>query len=322
VLAEARPAGAAAGEVVLVASHLDTVPVDGMEIPPFDPRTEGGRLHGRGACDTKGGMAALVAALERVLLRGSLRRGLVVLGEADEEYGSLGVADALAALGSRRPDWVLATEPTGMRLATGHKGIGFARIEARGRACHASDPTQGRNALYAIARAALALEALAAELAGRVDPRLGPATLAVGMLGGGHAPNVVPDRAWLVADRRLLPGEDAVTVRAEIEAALARHGARDVELACAEGKPALDTGDGHASVRACRAALAAAGLADAAVTVPFGTDAGVFAAAGIPGVVLGPGSIDQAHTACEWVETAQVEAMEAFFVRLLETAPG
>ena len=321
VLAEARPSHVA-GAALLVASHLDTVPVDGMEIDPFVPRLAEGRLYGRGACDTKSGLAALVAALERVLARGRLRRPLVVLGEADEEYGSVGVGDALAALGPRRPGWVLATEPTGLRLATAHKGIGFARIEARGLACHASEPARGRNALYDIARAAVALETLSAELGRRVDPRLGAATLSVGMLAGGHAPNVVPDRAWLVADRRLLPGESAESVRAEIEAALARHGVREVEVACHEAKPPLDTEESHPGVRACRATLAALELPDAPTTVAFGTDAGAFAARGLPGVVMGPGSIEQAHTAREWVETRQVERMEEFFVRLLETPPA
>ncbi|HSQ51392.1 MAG TPA: M20/M25/M40 family metallo-hydrolase, partial [Nitrospiraceae bacterium] len=74
-----------AGETILIASHLDTVPVDGMEIPPFDPRVADGRVYGRGSCDTKSGMAALITALERVLAQGTLRRNVIVVGEADEE---------------------------------------------------------------------------------------------------------------------------------------------------------------------------------------------------------------------------------------------
>jgi acetylornithine deacetylase len=326
VVAEAHPAGG--GGALLVASHLDTVPVDGMEIDPFDPVIDAGRLYGRGACDTKAGMAALVAALERVLARGRLRRAVIAIGEADEECGSVGVADVLGHLRPRgAADWVLATEPTELRLATRHKGIALLRLEAHGRACHSSDPSQGRNAVAAIARAALALEALGNELTERVDrergcdePRLGPATLSVGLIGGGHAPNIVPDRAWLVAERRLLPGETEAQLRDEVEQALARRGAADVELTrCEAMKPALATDAGHASVRACCAALAAGGLPAEPVAVAFGTDAGVFAARGIPGVVMGPGSIAQAHTAREFVAVEQVEAMEEFFVRLLET---
>lgn len=335
VIAEAHPA--AAGPALLVASHLDTVPVDGMEIDPFDPVIDAGRMYGRGTCDTKGGMAALLAALERVLSRGRLRRSVIVVGEADEECGSVGVADVLAHLGHRRAgavgrqragavgqrpagsvDWVLATEPTGLRVATHHKGIALLRLEARGLACHSSDPARGRNAVTAIARAAIALEALGAELAAREHPRLGPATLSTGLIGGGHAPNIVPDRAWLVAERRLLPGETDAALRAEVEGALARGGVADVEVVrCEMMKPPLGTEPSHASVRACCAALAALGRPVEPAAVAFGTDAGVFAAHGIPGVVMGPGSIEQAHTAREYVDLDQVEAMEELFVRLL-----
>jgi acetylornithine deacetylase len=321
VVAEARPAGAR-GAPLLVASHLDTVPVDGMEIDPFDPRVADGRLYGRGACDTKGGMAALVAALERVLARGTLRRPLVVVGEADEEFGSAGVHDVLEHLGATRPAWAIATEPTSLRVVTHHKGIAEFRLDARGVAGHSSAPEAGRNAIYAIARAALALAALAERLAAeRRDPRLGPATLSVGRVGGGHAFNIVPDRAWLVGDRRLLPGEDDTTVRREVEAALAEAGvADDVALAHLQArKPALATDPASPCVRACREALAAAGRDAPPASVAFATDAGVFSAGGVPAVVLGPGSIEQAHTAREWVPLDEVAAMEELFVRLLET---
>ncbi|HSJ95554.1 MAG TPA: M20/M25/M40 family metallo-hydrolase [Myxococcota bacterium] len=320
VVAEARPAGRR-GAPLLVASHLDTVPVDGMTIDPFDPRIADGRLYGRGACDTKGGMAALVAALETVLSRGTLRRALVVVGEADEEFGSAGVHDVLDHLGATRPAWALATEPTGLRVVTHHKGIAELRLEARGAACHSSDPDGGRNAIYAIARAALELEALAGRLATRPDPALGPATLSVGRVGGGQAFNIVPDHAWLVADRRLLPGEDDTVLRHEIEAALQAAGvAGDVSLSQLQAKkPALATDPASPAVRACRAALAAAGRDAPPASVAFATDAGVFAARGIPAVVMGPGSIEQAHTAGEWVPIDEVAAMEDFFVRLLET---
>jgi succinyl-diaminopimelate desuccinylase len=320
VVAEARPAGDRSAPL-LVASHLDTVPVDGMEIDPFDPRIQGGRLYGRGACDTKGGMAALVAALEGVLARGTLRRPVVVVGEADEEFGSAGVVDVLAHLGATRPAWAIATEPTGLRVVTHHKGIAELRLAARGVAGHSSAPEAGRNAIYAVARAALALEALGARLAARSHPALGPATLSVGLVGGGHAFNIVPDRAWLVADRRLLPGEDDTTVRREVEAALAAAGAApDVSLEHVHAKkPALATDAAAPAVRACRAALAAAGRDAPPEAVAFATDAGVFAARGIPAVVMGPGSIEQAHTAREWVPLDEVAAMEDFFVRLLET---
>jgi acetylornithine deacetylase len=317
VIAEATAAGAT--DTLMVASHLDTVPVDGMEIDPFDPQIVDERLYGRGSCDTKGGMAALLAALERVLQNGTLARNVIVVGEADEEYGSVGVRDVLQGLGTRRPNWVLATEPTSLRVISRHKGIAFARLAAHGRACHSSNPQAGKNAIVALARAILALDQLATALSDRADPHLGPPTLSVGLVQGGAAPNIVPEAASLVADRRLVPGETVESITREIERAL--DGLDDVELvSCRIEKGPLGTPDDHPAVRLCQRALRAAGLPTEPGTVAFGTDAGVFEQHGLPGVVMGPGSIDLAHTAREFVPVAEVEAMTEIFVRILEDA--
>ncbi len=307
-------------DTVIVASHIDTVPVDGMVIDPFDPIVEDGRVLGRGSCDTKGGMAALVSALEQVLERGVLRRNVIVVGEADEELSSVGVHDVLADLGSlREPAWVLATEPTELKVVHAHKGVAHVRLEATGRACHASDPGAGRNAIVALSHAVVALDALAARLAQHTQPGLGAGTLSIGQIRGGHAPNIVPDHAQLVADRRLLPGETVETARAEVEAALKDAGLEGVVrvTTCTLEKPTLGTPPSHACVGACREALRDAGQPDALDVVAFGTDAGVFEAAGLPGVVMGPGSIRMAHTSREHVEIDQLDAMTAFFVSLL-----
>lgn len=320
VVADARVPGAR--DTVLVASHLDTVPVDGMEIDPFDPSVEGDRVYGRGACDTKGGMAALVSALERVLARGTLRRNVIAVGESDEERSSIGVFDVLRHLEGRPPApgiWGIATEPTNLSVVTRHKGVAHARVAAHGHACHSSDPTQGRNAIVTAARAILVIDALGVDLAACKDPELGPATLSIGLVSGGSATNVVPARASFVIDRRLIPGESGEGVRMELEAALEQAGIRDVEIeACDVRKAPLVTPDDHPAVRACLSALGAAGLEARTGAVAFGTDAGVLAEHGIPGVVLGPGSILQAHTAREWVDMREVASMEEVFVKLFE----
>ena len=317
VIAEARPQGAT--HTLLVASHLDTVPVDGMEIKPFDPRLEGGRLYGRGSCDTKAGMAALIDALEVALHQDSLRCNLIVVGEADEELGSAGAQAVLHHLESRPPDWMIATEPTDLRVVTHHKGIALAGLVARGVACHSSNPALGRNAIVALSHAVVALEKLASEISERRDPVLGRPTLSIGVVGGGHSPNIVPDHAWLTLDRRLLPEEDPESVRAEIESCLQKHGLEDVEVDwCSLEKPALATDAESLAVRACQRALVEEPLPSDAAAVAFGTDAGLFAQSGIPSVVMGPGSIEQAHTSREWVDVAQVETMARLFRRMLE----
>jgi acetylornithine deacetylase len=307
-------------ETLLVASHLDTVPVDGMEIDPFDPVIEGERLLGRGSCDTKAGMAALLEALARVLERGRLKRNVIVVGEADEELGSIGVTDVLAHLDERRPDWVLATEPTELRLINAHKGVVHARVCARGRACHSSDPTAGRNAIVTLARAILAIEEDARIFLDRPHPQLGPATLSIGIVHGGQAPNIVPDEAQIWVDRRTLPGESPEQIRVEIESSLAKAGvAADVVVeSCTEEKPPLETAPNSNAVLVTADALESVGLSPDCQHVAFGTDAGIFGRAGIPGIVLGPGSIDVAHTSREFVPIGEVEIMVRIFERLLE----
>jgi acetylornithine deacetylase len=320
VVAEIRAPGAQ--ETVLIASHLDTVPVDAMEIDPFDPRIENGRLYGRGSCDTKAGMAALVAALERILPGRRLTRSAIVVGESDEEFGSIG-ARAVAQQLARPAHWVLATEPTGLRVVTHHKGIAIVDLVARGVACHSSNPRAGKSAIVALSRAVLALEKLGAELETRPHPLLGPGTLSVGQIGGGSAPNIVPDTCWLRMDRRLLPGDSEERIRAELRGALEREGVGDVAIArCSIEKGPLGTPREHAAVRACQSALASLGRTGEPDTVAFATDAGVLAELGMPGIVLGPGSIAQAHTARESVAIAEVEAMTEFFVALLSGPAG
>lgn len=316
VVVEATVAGAR--ETVLIASHLDTVPVDAMEIPPFDPRIESGRLFGRGSCDTKAGMAAAVAALTDLLRDGRLGKNVILVGEADEECGSVGVVDLLERLGARRPDWAIATEPTEMRVVTHHKGIAQVHLVAHGVSVHSSDPSKGRSAIVGAAHAVLSLDALARRLAERRDPVLGPPTLSVGLISGGQAVNIVPARAAITLDRRVLPGETEQTISAEIAEAFARDGAEDVTLeSCSIEKPALATATDHPSVRACLAALARVDAAPETAVAAFATDASLLAARGIPGVVLGPGAIAQAHTAREYVEIEQVELATRFFTALL-----
>jgi acetylornithine deacetylase len=318
VIAFASAAGAA--QTILVASHLDTVPVDGMEIDPFDPRIADGRVLGRGSCDTKAGMAAAVAALERVLARGTLARNVLLVGESDEELESQGIRDVLDHL-DRPPDWLLATEPTGLHPVTRHKGVCQARIVATGSAAHASDPARGSNAIVALARAVLALEDLRAELAKRTDERLGAATLSCGVIAGGSAPNVVPAEATLMLDRRLLPGEDERSVRAELESLFRARGLGELRIDwCRAEKPPLLTPDDHPAVRSLCSALRASGRPDAPAVAAFGTDAGIAAGLGIPSVVFGPGDVAQAHTSAEFVEIAQVEAAVEVLVSIFEGA--
>ena len=320
--------------VILWDAHQDTVPAEGMTIEPFTPLVRDGRMYGRGACDVKGGMAAMLVALDHLRASPLPRRATVVFSATvNEEFGFGGSralvrlwGTAAAAAGDAaarqlvggRPAVAIVAEPTGLDLVVQHKGAVRWRIRVRGRACHSSFPEQGTNAIYPTGRVILAIEALAAELLGRhSDHPCGPPTLNLGTIRGGAGVNLVPDLAVLEVERRVLPGESPVAARDEVIARIAAaSGAATVEhdppflesagLADASADPAAS-----AWIEALIAAVRAGGAAARRTAARYGTNASVFAEAGVPSVVFGPGSIAQAHTADEWVELAQVDAAAA-----------
>ncbi len=317
-----------AAPVLLWDAHQDTVPVEGMTIEPFTPLVRDGRLYGRGSCDVKGGLAAMVAALERLAGEPRRRATVVLAATVGEEFGFVGAtalarlwhgdapgSDAAAGeLVAGRPALAIVAEPTGLDLVVAHKGSLKWRIKVHGRACHGAFPEQGQNALYAAGRAALAIETLAGELQGRAgDHPCGPPTLSLGMLHGGTGVNLVPDLAILEVDRRMLPEESAAGALAEVvdRVAAACPGVRiehDEPFNEAYGL-ADSTADSNAAPWvASLARMAAAAGAGRRTAARYGTNAGVYAAAGVPSVVFGPGSIAQAHTADEWIDLSQVEA--------------
>lgn len=314
---------------ILWDAHQDTVPVDGMTIAPFTPVIRDGRLYGRGACDVKGGMAAMLVALER--LRREPRRGLriVFAASVNEEFGFSGAkaiarlwevplasassADRPAAeLLAVTPQAAVVAEPTSLNLVTTHKGAVRWRMVAHGRACHSAFPEQGANAIYPAARAVLAMETLAAELSSRSPEHpCGPPTLSIGTVHGGIGVNLVPDRVVFEIDRRLLPGESGEEARAEVIARVAAAVGDQPDLSISHEPPFLSS-DGlpeEASGRTAtmlRQAAASCGQQTQALAARYGTNASIYAAAGVPSVVFGPGSIAQAHTVDEWIDLSEV----------------
>ena len=315
-------------------AHQDTVPAEGMTVEPFTPLVREGRLYGRGSCDVKGGMAAMLVALDRLRASALPRRATVVFAATiNEEFGFTG-ARALArlwgtaaatavdgpaqALLAARPVAAIVAEPTGLDLVMQHKGAVRWRIRVRGRACHSAFPEQGVNAIYPAGRAILALEQLAVELLRRhADHPCGAPTLNLGTIRGGAGVNLVPDLTVLEVERRVVPGESPVAARDEVIARVAAAcGAADVE----HDPPFLESAglpDAAADptaapwIDALAAAARAGGAAARRTAARYGTNASVFAEAGVPSVVFGPGSIAQAHTADEWIELAQVDAAAA-----------
>lgn len=329
------------GELVLWEAHQDTVPVTGMTIPPFTPTVAGGRLFGRGACDVKGGLAAMLHALARLAADPPANRPTIVLAATvSEEFGFLG-ATALArnwgaehapamdasppkyVLRSRllpqAPDYAIVAEPTELQVVVAHKGVVRWRCHTRGRAAHSSQPFLGENAIYRMARVVSALEQYAADVTPQLGyhPLCGQPTLSVGTIQGGISVNAVPNHCVIEIDRRLIPGEDALDVYHSIIAHVAaatgsEHIEHDYPFSVSGGLS--DQLNGPLAERLL-AAIRPTSPSSTTVGVPYGTDAAVFSGAGVPCVVFGPGSIDQAHTADEWIDLGQLQAASDILVR-------
>lgn len=305
---------------VLLAPHMDTVgTLDGRD-EAFVPRIARGRVWGRGACDTKGSVAAMLTAVLDLAHAGSRPATTEILfaGLIDEENQQMG-SRQLSRSGPRA-DLGIVGEPTRLEVVTAHKGDVWARLETRGKAAHGARPDLGVNAVRSMARVVEWLEGdYAASLARRpAHPLLGRPTINVGRILGGTQPNIVPDRCTIEVDRRTVPGETESGAKREIAAFLKSRGAR-VRLVDMKGvgAPPLETDPDLPWVRDF---LRATGR-----TRPMGVtyfcDAAILARGGTPCVVFGPGDIAQAHTADEWISIASLERGTAMLRRFLERLP-
>lgn len=311
---------------ILLDAHQDTVPVDGMTIGPFTPEIRDGRIHGRGSCDVKGGMAAMLFAFRRLVQEQPFGAVNVVLScTCDEEATASGIHDLItywsgsekSKLLNRKPDAAVIAEPTLLDVVVAHRGVTRFRIRTAGRACHSSDPTQGENAIYRMAKVVNALEEYAGRLSHTVaaHPLCGEATLSVGRIDGGTSVNIVPDECAIEIDRRVIPGEDHQNVIDDIRTFLKKRLDFEVQFdAPWIESPALTDDDNSVIAEAVLASVAEVDGSHQAIGVPYGTHASRTCAAGVPSVVFGPGSIDQAHTKDEFIEIDQLEkAAEAYF---------
>lgn len=302
---------------ILLAPHMDTVGVDGEA--RFKPVVKAGRLHGRGACDTKGSIATYLAALLKLAASGPRPREteIILTALVDEENNQSG-SRALVKRGLKA-DLAIVGEPTLCKVVTAHKGDLWLRVTTHGKSAHGSKPHLGRNAILAMARVVEELETnYAATLRQRTHPLLGHATVNVGAIAGGRQPNIVPDRCEISIDRRTLPGETAEQVAREL-CALIKHCKVDAELMDTKNTlcPALETDPDLPLVQQllrCADQRKPQG-------VDYFSDAAVLASGGIPSVLLGPGDIAQAHTADEWVELTQLERLTRLLVKFLRDQP-
>lgn len=305
---------------LLLDAHQDTVPVEGMTIPPFTPTVRDGRLYGRGSCDVKGGLATILSVLVRLLRERPAHRANVVIScTCDEEQYASGAKDLVklwtdpARAGSLLPfppDLAVVMEPTDLDIVVAHRGAVRWKLRTRGVACHSSRPHEGVNAIYRMARVLGALERYADELPRMVisHPLCGSATLSVGRIEGGISVNTVPDECVIEIDRRVIPGENPAQVIPHVEQYLRGRIDDDFEMLppWIEGATLSDDDNGEWADRLMRHIEAVAGPHQK-VGVPYGTNASRLVLGKIPAVVFGPGSIDQAHTKDEYLDLSQLD---------------
>jgi acetylornithine deacetylase len=314
---------------VLLSGHTDVVPVEGQawSRDPFTLHVENGRAYGRGAVDMKG-FVALALALAPDFLAAGLKTPIHLFFSYDEEVTCLGVVDGIAEMGKSlpRPRAVLVGEPTSLDIADAHKGIRTFFTGITGFAAHSSKPHLGASAVHAGTRLAAELVRLADERetqideSGRFDPPYD--TIHVGKFQGGIARNILADRCDLSWEVRTLPGSDPEAVPARFavlsQEVLARMrktapGAA-IETVMSSDVPGLAPDPGS---EAETLAMRLAGR-NSTIAVAYATEAGHFQRAGLPTVVCGPGSIDQAHQPDEYITLEQFSAGEAFMRRLME----
>jgi acetylornithine deacetylase/succinyl-diaminopimelate desuccinylase-like protein len=301
---------------VLLAPHLDTV---NAEEGQFTPRERNGKIFGRGACDTKGSIAAMMGALFNLARNGKRPQEteLVFVGLVDEENAQAGSRALVRA--KLKADLAIVGEPTELRVVTAHKGSLWLKLETRGKAAHGSRPELGVNAVHAMARVVDILETdYAKELTRRQHPVLGRPTINVGAISGGTQPNIVPDYCSILIDRRTLPGEEEKTITRAIQSRLKSQGlmAAFCNLRATAWLP-LETDP--------KLPLVARFLSSVRQARPAGvnyfSDASVLSHGGIPSVLFGPGDIAQAHTTDEWLETRSLERAEAMLRQFLLSLP-
>ncbi len=323
-LGEGKPAG------VIVSGHTDTVPWDGQawSVDPLSATVKDGRLWGRGAADMKGFIGVALAQAQR-FLESDAPFAVHYAFSYDEEVGCFGVRELIADLREAgiAPLACIIGEPTGMVPAIAHKGVRRWRCCVRGKEAHSSLTPQSVNAIEMAARVIGTLRDMA-ERFEREEPRYAGfdvpfSTVSVGQFHGGIADNVVPRDAEFRYEFRDLPTADAAAMQREVEAAAAALQPAMQRVAPEAGfrfEPICDVPSFLAEANAPLTRLAQRLSGEARTTlVAFGTEAGLFKAAGIPTVVCGPGEIAQAHQPDEYVTLEQLARCERFLQGLAQS---
>ncbi len=322
--------GATTGGIVL-SGHTDVVPVDGQKwaSDPFQAEVRDGKLYGRGACDMKGFIGVTLQLVPK-MLQTTLAHPIHLAYSYDEEIGCVGAPGMIEDLVKRgvNPSGCVVGEPTSMRTIVAHKGINVYRCRVHGHAAHSSLTPKGLNAIEYAARVICAIRDMADAFKanGPYDQAYDVpfTTMQTSMIRGGIALNTVPDLCEFEFEYRNLPGLSADEILRKVRDYIDRdivprmrqeNAAGKVDIEQLAKSPGLDAAEQDAITQLVRALTRDGEIRK----VAYGTEAGLFQAAGVPSVICGPGNIEQAHRPDEYVSLEQLEQCEKFLTALIDT---
>ncbi|MBN8640165.1 MAG: M20 family metallopeptidase [Anaerolineae bacterium] len=311
--------------VIMLHAHIDTVPIAADEagqwsVDPYAAVIKDGRVYGKGSVDDKAPLAAMMQTIINATARDSLRGTLVLVAAAEEEVGGRLGTRWLADNGHLPMcDFIVVGEQTHNRVATAHKGVMRATVRTTGKSVHATNPDRGVNAITAMARAVLALEAYHHQLAERVHPLVGVPTCNIGVIHGGSTANAVPDSCAVYLDRRMIPGEDPAAVQREMQAVIAAVDVAPAQISIGDWLTS-NWFDSTVDSPLAQTFLAVVGEILGIDPQPIGYLPGSDAkhltgATRGEMIIFGPGSYEVAHAFDEYVDIAELEQTQ----RILQT---
>ena len=310
--------GSGGGRSLMLNAHMDTVGAGGMT-HAFEPVVTDGRIHGRGAYDMKGSLAAIMVAAREAKKLG-LRGDVIVTAVADEEVASLGTN---AVLERFHADAAIVTEPTELRLCLAHKGFAWLEVETRGVAAHGSSPNDGVDAIGRMGRILTGVVNLDRRLRlGAGHRLLGRGSLHGSLIEGGQEWSTYPARCAVKVERRTIPGEDGARALKEMEALIeiAREDAPNLEASAKlvlERAPSELSADHPVALAVARAASEALGKDPEKIGVAYWMDMALTNSAGVPTVAFGPAG-DGAHADVEWVDASSLDTCVQVYLRAAE----
>ena len=312
---------------IVLSGHTDVVPVDGQDwsSDPFAAEVRDGKLFGRGTSDMKSFIAVALSLLPDIT-KAKLKRPLHLALSYDEEVGCVGVTGLLDDLKAQgiKPALAIIGEPTLMKVVGAHKGGTKMVTHACGQEGHSSAPERGANAVMMAGEFIVLLDSVWNELRADPDPRFDPphSTVQATVVQGGTAVNILAREAEVTWEYRFLPDRDPRKILARVEERAAgeilpKYRARVAEAAFRTRMHAFYPGlkmDEDSPAVALARELTGANRVDA---VSYGTESGHFQNYGIPAVICGPGSIEQAHKTDEWIALSELDACEAFLRKVI-----